>query len=144
MMTTAELLDLRRKLSMALAQVDAMVAAQPVERAPVDRIGNFTIDGAARRVFVGDQEIRLPRIEFELLSYLVVNVDRLVPVDELIAHIWPGPTRPLNRNGALKVHIRWLRGKLADRPPFRIVNVRGEGYRLERRPSTLPGSRPAS
>lgn len=130
-MTMTELLDLRRKLSSALAQVDAMVAARPVARDPVDRIGNFAIDGAARRVLVDDEEIRLPRIEYELLSCLVVNVGRLVTMDELITRIWPGPIVPANTNGALKVHIRWLREKLADRAPFRIVNVRGAGYRLD-------------
>lgn len=127
----SELLHLRRMLSLALAQVDAMVAARPIAREPIERIGAVVIDRAARRVLVNDEEVRLPHIEYELLVYMLVNVGRLLPSDELIMHIWPGRNAPLNPTNALKVHIRWLREKLSDRAPFRIVNVRGEGYRLD-------------
>lgn len=134
--TVARLLDLRRTLTSALAQIDAMVAARPTAPERLDRngnlvIGNLVIDRVARRVLLEDEDIRLPRIEFELLGYMVLNRGRLVPIDELIAHIWPGPSLPLDPNGALKVHIRWLRERLADRASFRIVNLRGEGYRLD-------------
>lgn len=136
-LTMARLLDLRRTLSSALAQVDAMVTARPPARERIDRtgnlvVGNLVIDMAARRVLLDDEDVRLPRTEFELLGYMVLNMGRLVPIDELIAHIWPGPSLPLDPNGALKVHIRWLREKLANQVAFRIVNVRGVGYRLDR------------
>lgn len=142
-MTMAELLALRRKLSSALAQVDAIVESRPRPLEPIDRVvrtGSLVIDGAARRVLVDDQEIRLPRIEYELLTYLAVNVGQLVTIDELIMHIWHASAAESNRNNALKVHIRWLREKLAGRAPFRIVNVRGAGYRLE----PLGGAAPLS
>lgn len=130
--TMAELLALRRKLSSALAQVDAMVAAGPTARGgPVDRIGNVAIDGEAHRVLVDGEELRLPRIEYELFDCLAGNVGRLVTFEELATRIWTEAKVPANPNRVLKVHIRWLRERLAGRGPLRIVNVRGAGYRLD-------------
>lgn len=135
-MTIEGLLGLRRTLSSALDQLDAMVEGWPLVReriAPIGNlvVGNLVIDRMARQVMVEDEEIVLPRIEFELLAYLVLNMGRLVPNDELIDHIWPGPGIPVNPNNALKVHIRWLREKLVDRAPVRIVNRKGVGYRVD-------------
>jgi len=95
-----------------------------------DSVGSFLIDRAARRVFLGRDEIRLTAKEFNLLSHLLANSGRVQTRDALLESVW-GPEFAGDRK-TVDVHIRWLREKFADRAPFTIVTLRGVGYRLDR------------
>lgn len=71
--------------------------------------------------------LKFPRVEFLLLSRLVINMMRVVKAEDLWRYVW-GDSKPYNAE-SLHVHIYRLRTKLA---PYGIhietmVNV---GYRL--------------
>ena len=92
--------------------------------------GALRVDAAARRVFSGDVEVMLTGKEFDVLSVLVADRDKVVARDRLIAEAWDrnwfGSTKTLD------VTIGRLRQKLeAAGVTDKIVAVRGVGFRLE-------------
>jgi len=93
-------------------------------------IDELRIDPAARRVFLGEEEVELSRKEFELLLELARNAGTVVTREDLMARVWDenwfGSTKTLD------VHIRSLRKKLGDDPaaPRFIHTVRGVGFRF--------------
>jgi len=74
---------------------------------------------------VDDNQIRLPRKEFELLALFLENKGRIFTREELLHRIWPDSTVIADRS--IDVHIARLRGKIA---PYgkNIVNRSGYGY----------------
>ncbi len=88
------------------------------------------IDVAARRVYTGDTEVPLTGKEFDVLSILAANKDKVVSRGRLMADVWDenwyGSTKTLD------VTIGRLRQKLEGANVVeRVVAVRGVGFRLE-------------
>jgi DNA-binding response OmpR family regulator len=93
-------------------------------------VSGLRIDAAARRVFVGQDEVSLTGKEFEVLNILAANRDKVVSRDRLMADVWDanwyGSTKTLD------VTIGRLRQKLESvGVTERVVAVRGVGFRLE-------------
>ena len=98
--------------------------------------GNLRLDFTGRRVFKGDEEIKLSNKEFDLLTLLMRNQKAVLSRDWILKNIWGedfviSSTKKEMRT--VDVHIRWLREKIEDNPssPVRISTVRGVGYRFE-------------
>lgn len=89
--------------------------------------GMVRIDKETREVFTGGEKAELTLKEFELLSYLMEHMNRVVTRDELLDRIWgydyDGETRTLD------MHIKTLRQKLKD-GGSQIKTIRGVGYRF--------------
>ena len=88
------------------------------------------IDVEARRVYAGTEEVPLTGKEFEVLSILAANRDKVVSRGQLMADVWDenwyGSTKTLD------VTIGRLRQKLESvGVTDRVVAVRGVGFRLE-------------
>ncbi|MFC7492975.1 MULTISPECIES: response regulator transcription factor [unclassified Nocardioides] len=91
------------------------------------------IDVEARRVYAGAEEVPLTGKEFEVLSILAANRDKVVSRGRLMADVWDenwyGSTKTLD------VTIGRLRQKLESvGVTDRVVAVRGVGFRLEGSP----------
>ena len=117
------------RVNSVLRRADADLG-QPRSLPERDSMGPFTIDRAARRVFLGDREVKLTAKEFNLLSHLIAQSGRVQTRDALLERVW-GPEFTGDRK-TVDVHIRWLREKFAGKAPFAIVTLRGVGYRLDR------------
>ena len=88
------------------------------------------LDVDARRVYAGDDEIKLTSKEFDVLTVLEAHRDKVVPRGRLMSEVWDenwyGSTKTLD------VTIGRLRHKLEEAGlPDRVVAVRGVGFRLE-------------
>ncbi len=94
------------------------------------KIANITLDRAQREVSVDGVPAKLTFSEFELLSCLMSEPQRLFNRQELLRAIWGDSAYRDPR--AIDVHIRHLREKLEHRPdePRLILTVRGAGYRF--------------
>jgi DNA-binding response OmpR family regulator len=94
------------------------------------RIGQITLNLAARRAFKGEAELTLRNKEFELLSLLMQQAGKVLTREVLFNQIWG--TDWLGDTRTLDVHIRWLRQKIEDDPsaPRYIQTVRNVGYRF--------------
>ena len=95
-----------------------------------ESFGNFSLDRAARRVTLENQEVRLTAREFDLLSHLLAHPGRVQSRERLLQQVWGEDFS--GESKTIDVHIRWLREKFAELAPFAIVTVRGAGYRLDR------------
>ncbi|MGJ3238534.1 MAG: winged helix-turn-helix domain-containing protein [Anaerolineae bacterium] len=84
-----------------------------------------------RRVFKGDEEIKLSNKEFDLLAELMRNKNAVLSRDLILTKVW-GYDYFVDKR-TVDVHIRWLREKIETDPsnPRRIITVRGVGYRFE-------------
>ncbi len=115
-----------------LARIRSLLRRASKEPAnlPVWRIGKLEIDRARRRVFHGGREIKFTRTEFDILAYLVQNMDRVVTLKMLMDRIW-GPTRG-DYAQTLRVHIGHIRKKVEADPahPRYILTESGIGYRF--------------
>jgi two-component system response regulator RegX3 len=120
-----------------LARVSAVLRrsrSEPAEPVLPEReaIAGFLLDRAARRVLLEGVEVKLTAREFDLLSYLVGQPERVHSRDALLHNVWGAGF--MGDRKTVDVHIRWLREKFAEVAPFEIVTVRGAGYRLDREP----------
>jgi len=92
--------------------------------------GNLRVQTGSRRVFVGGREVEMKNKEYELLLFLVTNLDMVFSKEALYERIWGFDA--LGDNATVAVHINRLREKLEDDPakPRHIQTVWGAGYRF--------------
>ncbi|MEO5585964.1 MAG: response regulator transcription factor [Flavobacteriales bacterium] len=77
-------------------------------------------------VSTGNEELKLPKKEFELLALLMSKPGKVFKRDEIYAQIWGNDVFVGDRT--IDVHIRKLREKIGD---DRIGTVKGMGYKFE-------------
>jgi len=93
--------------------------------------GNIRIQTKSRRVFVREKEVGIKNKEYELLLFLVTNMDIVFDKETLYERIWGFDA--LGDNATVTVHINRLREKIEDDPsnPKYIQTVWGAGYRFK-------------
>lgn len=102
------------------------VTTTPVESPPEGSGIEVKLLTATRQVVVGDQELPLTRLEFDLLLFLADHPRRVFTRAQLLAGVW-GYEHTGERT--VDVHVRRLRVKLGSQVPL-ITTVYGVGYRL--------------
>jgi DNA-binding response OmpR family regulator len=116
-----------------LARVRAVLRRAPAATVRTDQIesGDLLLDLTARRVYVGERELKLSHKEFDLLATLVRNKGAVLSRGLLLEQVWGYDY--VGDDRTVDVHMRWLREKIEPNPsePQRIVTVRGVGYRFE-------------
>ena len=94
------------------------------------RSGPLLVDLAARRVFLADKELKLTKLEYDLLSVLVRHAGRVLTHRFLLQEVWGrGSTQETHY---LRVFVANLRKKLEPEParPRFIITEQGVGYRF--------------
>jgi DNA-binding response OmpR family regulator len=122
-------------LDVLLARIKAVLrrSAGYALRAPEITLlaaGDIQIDTSAHTVIVAGKQVDLAPREFDLLQVLVLEPNKVLAVDDLLARVW-GPEY-IGQPQVVYVHIRWLREKIEVNPnqPQRILTVRGKGYKF--------------
>ena len=95
------------------------------EQVKVLHIGNLVIDKEKYTLRVDDNEMMLPRKEFELLSLLVSKPDKVFLRDEIYKAVWGDNVIVGDRT--IDVHIRKLREKIGN---DHIRTLKGIGYKF--------------
>ncbi|NDJ36515.1 MAG: response regulator transcription factor [Chloroflexi bacterium] len=116
-----------------LARVRAVLRRAPSRPVQSQSLiaGELELDLTGRRVYRGEQELKLSSKEFELLAELMQNEGAVLSRDLILSRVWGydyyGDSRTVD------VHIRWLRQKIEEDAsnPKHIITVRGIGYRFE-------------
>jgi len=90
--------------------------------------GDYRIDFALEKLWLGQQQIDLPHLSYRLLAELVRSGSKPVSIKELSEKVWQTTVS----GGAVKQRIKLLRQTLGDdaNSPKYIENIRGQGYRL--------------
>jgi DNA-binding response OmpR family regulator len=99
-------------------------------RQEVIAVDGLQIDLARRAVELGEREVQLTYVEFELLRTMAASPGRVFTREMLLQALWGGSDYREPRT--IDVHVRHLREKLEQDPsePEYILTVRGVGYRF--------------
>ena len=91
---------------------------------------DLRIEYDARRVFVGDREVKLTQTEYNILAYLSESSGKLLTYSSIIKAIWGHATEGSVKR--LQVNMANIRRKLGIQPGqySYIVNELGVGYRM--------------
>lgn len=93
------------------------------------KVGDLTLDDAARRAWRADRELDLTKTEFDLLSALARNAGIVMTHSALYEQVWQYDFGPDSKT--LAVYISYLRRKLElAGEPTMLHTVRGVGYSL--------------
>lgn len=95
------------------------------------RLHDFILDIESRTVSFNHTRLNLTNKEFEILYYLTVNKNRVIPRTSLTEHVWGDILEVNSDSNFVNVHIKNLRKKLAQYAPIDwFETVRSVGYRI--------------
>ncbi len=91
----------------------------------VINLGNLTINREEYKIILNDDEIVLPRKEFELLALLASKPEKVFTREDILNTIWGNDVIVGGRT--IDVHIRKLREKIGD---DKFKTIKGVGYKF--------------
>lgn len=87
----------------------------------------LTYDFQKKEAYVDGIVLALTKKEKAILSYLLLNKERVVSQEELIEHVWD--INANNVSNSVRVHIASLRKKLRNMMAYEVLKTKiGEGY----------------
>lgn len=114
------------KLRALISRINALLtreATVPESKNDVISIGDLVIDRVQYAATFQGRALILPKKEFELLSFLAKNPNKVFNRDELLEKVWGTDVFVVERT--VDVHIRKLREKI---PEYYIKTLKGVGY----------------
>ena len=94
-------------------------------------INNLEIDLDKRQVSVKGEALNLTRKEYDILSFLALNKNRVVTRLQISEHIWGDIIEENNNSNYIDVHVKNLRKKLSDFIEGEFLEtVRGIGFKF--------------
>ena len=101
------------------------------EHAPLE-FGELTIDLARREVWLGEEQVSLTALQFDLLATLAARPGLVFSRGQLLERVWGD--NYFGGDHVVDVHVANLRKKVEDDPssPRYVQTVRGVGYRFRR------------
>lgn len=112
-----------------MARVKTILKRYSINSSNVVKIGDIIFDGDKYEVRYQDQIIHLPLKQFELAFELAKNPNQIFTREQLIEKIWGMDYDGFDRT--VDVHIKRIRENLGHLPGFKVVTVRGLGYKIE-------------
>ena len=122
--------ELVARVKAHLARYD-MLTSPGAARGNEIKIRGIRIDKTARRVWVNDEEKQFTTKEFDLLTFLAENPNRVFSKEELFSTIWE--MEPEGDIATVTVHIKKIREKIEynTAKPQYIETIWGVGYRFK-------------
>lgn len=112
-----------------MERVKTILKRYSINSSNVVKIGDVIFDGDKYEVRYQDQIIHLPLKQFELAFELAKNPNQIFTREQLIEKIWGMDYDGFDRT--VDVHIKRIRENLGHLPGFKVVTVRGLGYKIE-------------
>ncbi len=112
-----------------MARVKVVIERNSPKKPDIITIDGIRIDDQAHEVYIDGQKAHLTNKEYELLLYLISNVNKAVSRDTLLEKIWGFDSDSGDRT--VDTHIKMLRKHIGDYGRY-IVTVRGVGYKFEK------------
>lgn len=122
--------ELVARVKAHLSRYERLVGSGNKENHVIE-IRGLTIDKTARRVFLNGEEKILTTKEFDLLTFLAENPNRVFTKDELFREIWD--MESIGDIATVTVHIKKIREKIeinTSKPQY-IETIWGVGYRFK-------------
>ena len=113
-----------------LARYERLIGSSQTENSMIE-IRGIKIDKTARRVWVNDEEKPFTSKEFDLLTFLAENPNRVFTKEDLFREIWE--MESVGDIATVTVHIKKIREKIelnSSKPQY-IETIWGVGYRFK-------------
>ena len=104
----------------------------PTQQSSIINFGDFALDTVKKHLEFKQKAIDLTKKEYKLLSYLVLNKNRVLDRLQLTEHIWGDFFEDDYDSNYIDVHIKNIRKKLSAFDDTNwIKTIRGIGYKFE-------------
>ncbi|MCR4909092.1 MAG: response regulator transcription factor [Lachnospiraceae bacterium] len=123
--------ELVARVKAHLARFERLTRDGRMDRKDIVEIRGLKIDKKSRRVYVSGEEKQLTNKEFDLLTFLASNPNRVYSKDELFREIWDMDA--VGDIATVTVHIKKIREKIefdSSNPQY-IETIWGVGYRFK-------------
>ena len=95
-------------------------------------LNGLELDLDKRKLFFGKIEIILTKKEYDILSFLILNKDKVTTRLQISEHIWGDIFEENYNSNYIDVHVKNIRKKLAEYLDYDFLEtVRGIGYRFK-------------
>lgn len=113
-----------------LARIRALLRRSSTRLEKIVRFGDVEVDLDRRVILRQGEEVKATRLEYELLTFFLHNVDRPLTRDMILNSVWGFEAYPNTRT--VDAHVVRLRQKLEAIPtaPRHVLTVHGLGYRF--------------
>ena len=115
-----------------LARVKTILKRYSINSQNIVTLHDVVFDGDKYEIRYKDQTIHLPLKQFELAFELAKNPNQIFTREQLIEKIWGMDYDGFDRT--VDVDIKRIRENLGHLPGFKVVTVRGLGYKIEVKP----------
>jgi len=112
-------------------RIEALLRRAKISSSHRIEAGGAELDADSYTVARGDERIELPKKEFDLLYLLLSYPNVIFTKEQLLEKVWGFDTE--SDDSTVKTHINRLRSRFEGWDEFRIVTVRGLGYKGETR-----------
>lgn len=112
-----------------MARIRTILKRYSINSQNVIKIGEVTFDGDKCEILYQDKVIHLPLKQFELVFELAKKPNHIFSREQLIERIWGVDYDGFDRT--VDVHIKRVRENLGFIEDFKVVTVRGLGYKVE-------------
>ena len=113
-------------VSELVARIKGLIRRSNNKEQNILTCGNLVFNLSHNSLMREQKNISLTKIEFRILLKLILNKNKMIPIDELVESVW-GEDKNQVISNKLSVHIRSLRQKIGK---DMIVNQRDFGYML--------------
>jgi two-component system KDP operon response regulator KdpE len=126
--------ELLARMRVALRHSTRSLSGEPADA--VVTVGDLNIDLERHVVSKASQEVKLTKIEYDLLAVLARNLGKVVTHRQLLKEVW-GP-HAVHEPHYVRVFMANLRKKLENNPsrPELLITEQGVGYRLREQSAT--------
>ncbi len=123
--------ELTARVIAHINRYERLTSSKEVKPQLIER-GTLTVDVDARRVYVKDTEVILTNKEFDLLTCLAAEPDKIFSKDELFETIWKSSA--IGETSTVTVHVNRIRDKIfAVDPDFEFIHtIWARGYRFNK------------
>lgn len=119
-------------LAELLARVKAVIRRKNLDGREMLNLGNLAIDFNTHIVLVNEEELKLNRKEFDILSFFATNMNRLITKEVLAEHVWGDNIDSADNFDFVYAQVKNLRKKLKDcEADLLLENVYGVGYKMK-------------
>lgn len=110
-------------------RIEALLRRAKIANENKITIGNVVLDSSSYMIFVEDKAIELPKKEFDLLFKLLSYPGQIFTKNQLLDDIWGFDSD--SGEDTVKTHISRLRNKFQYIDEFKIITIKGLGYKAE-------------
>lgn len=113
------------------ARIKAVLRRKSFDGKNCIEVGNIVLDIQERTLLIGEKNIHLNRKEFDILSYFLLNKNRLITKTALAEYVWGDHIDQADNYDFIYYQIKNLRKKLEDsNADIVIESIYGVGYKL--------------